>query len=317
MMTLRRFRANKVAATFLFLAATLLLLLLMSAARRGLGPSTVPSGGTGRDGQRTSQTTSGGGGGENESGVPATKMGSSALDALEIQAAKKRRSSVPQGLDLLLSGSRSFTSSELLASLRMPDHPTRATIEAAIREQLRSFYQTRGYVDVAVDVTASDSPPWRVHADVEEGAVYTLAAVETQGGGSVFAAGEIRAGYPDSGAVVDWPRLRRADSNLAERYRDAGYLDAKVSAKAIKSSARNQFRYKITIEEGRIYRIRSIHMPSSFASLSPFHEGEAFHPSLLASFLALSGLSKSNVVVDQFPADAAVDITVSGTDPAP
>jgi hypothetical protein len=213
-------------------------------------------------------------------------------------------------LILLTYGNRAYSTDQIKASIRLPGHPTPASVEQSVREQVLEFYKARGFVQAQVSkANAIGFSPWTVEVEIEEGDSFVLGWLEIEGV-SALSPDEVLEFYPQVGAIVDWPGLERADSQLRSRYRDLGYLNVKIKPRAGTMPAKGEFFYKIRVEEGPLYRVRSITVPTSLASTFPFQSGDPFRESLLDQFVMNSKVSKDSVLVDRFDRQGIVDIVV-------
>ncbi len=132
--------------------------------------------------------------------------------------------------------------------------------ERSYREQIRSFYQERGFAKVSVQVSVprtdvSEGEPWTVDVSVVEGVLFRIGQIEIQGN-TRFSEEEIGELYPKPGNLAQWAQLKRANSLLKGKYRDLGYRVVKIKTRATTQKADTSrrtegiFNYRVQIGEG-------------------------------------------------------------------
>ena len=110
---------------------------------------------------------------------------------------------------------------------------------------------------------------------------------------------------------MDWRQLRQADLQLRREYRERGFLHVKVNPRSTVIPSTQVLSYRVSVIEGRQYRVGSVSIPKGLLTQFPLQSGDVFAPGLLAEFVRESGISEAGVLVARNPEQALVQITIS------
>ena len=205
-------------------------------------------------------------------------------------------------------GNLALSAELLLGALDLPETEDKDDLEMVVREQIRNLYRSRGFMKASVEqVSVIPGDPKMVELRVNEGDVYRYGEVEFQGVESLPVE-ELQALMPADGTTVDLNTLEAILMDLLRLYRDRGFLDVRFAGLIPNGSETQETDFKLQVEEGPQFCIRSIVCPPTLKLTS--RVGEPFSERLLVEFLEAQGLSRNNLILRMDRDSAEVDVVV-------
>ena len=165
------------------------------------------------------------------------------------------------GIQILLSGNRSFSDREIFDVIDVPEDSRAPLAKDQVRGKIRNFYRQQGFARVSVKASSSPETPDLLEVEIEEGERYYFGGLELRGA-PAHAVRQVERLYPAAGSIVDWGELRQGDAQLRKEYRERGFLDVKLTPTAKLQPSNNRLTYRIRVVEGPLYRAGS---PSIFS----------------------------------------------------
>lgn len=215
-----------------------------------------------------------------------------------------------EGIRFEITGNSSFSSQEIIDSLRLPAGRSVNSLESSSQLQVALFYKKRGFADVSVQSVASEETvPILVQITVEEGNIYMLRKLSFQGNIELTAQ-ELRTLYPPSDKPADVPGLNRTDKLLRDRYRNAGFLDAGVVGNTRVDRSTMDVMHVVRIHEGPRYRVSSVNIPTHLEADFPFRRGDVYSPRAVRSFLKTLSIPSERFEAYQDPNQGTVELTI-------